>query len=279
MPVPGEHFVVIGREGDAIEARRAGLHLRDTLLILLPGPRTIFAYLFRQPLEGTVAENVLRYGTGGLNIDGCRVGCDFNPSILRRETSRRTGTVPIPGSKAAEATARGRIERRGLPETYKAEHPGENLGRWPTNLLLVHGPGCVNQGEKRIPGHKGYPNGPGGKSMHYKNPTGARSLDVRSGAWKGHASPDGTETVPNWQCQPDCPVKLLDEQSGERGTNKPGSVVRKAPWTGFHGGDGTSGAPEIAYGDYGGASRFYPQFASFPEALDWLTRLVGRPTA
>lgn len=28
----------------------------------------------RKPLRGTVASNVLEYGTGGLNIDGCRVG-------------------------------------------------------------------------------------------------------------------------------------------------------------------------------------------------------------
>jgi site-specific DNA-methyltransferase (adenine-specific) len=28
----------------------------------------------RKPLDGTVAANVLRYGTGALNIDGCRVG-------------------------------------------------------------------------------------------------------------------------------------------------------------------------------------------------------------
>lgn len=30
----------------------------------------------RKPLIGTVAENVLRHGTGALNIDGCRVGTD-----------------------------------------------------------------------------------------------------------------------------------------------------------------------------------------------------------
>lgn len=28
----------------------------------------------RKPIEGTVAENVLRHGCGGLNVDGCRVG-------------------------------------------------------------------------------------------------------------------------------------------------------------------------------------------------------------
>ena len=31
----------------------------------------------RKPLIGTVAENVLKYGTGGINIDGCRVGIDL----------------------------------------------------------------------------------------------------------------------------------------------------------------------------------------------------------
>ena len=32
--------------------------------------------LVRKPIKGTVAENVLRYGVGGLNIDGCRVGTE-----------------------------------------------------------------------------------------------------------------------------------------------------------------------------------------------------------
>lgn len=35
----------------------------------------------RKPLVGTVAENVLQFGTGGMNIDGCRIGNEvrFNP--------------------------------------------------------------------------------------------------------------------------------------------------------------------------------------------------------
>lgn len=32
----------------------------------------------RKPFKGTVAENVLEHGTGGINIDGCRVGTDDN---------------------------------------------------------------------------------------------------------------------------------------------------------------------------------------------------------
>lgn len=30
----------------------------------------------RKPLEGTVAENVLKYGTGAINVDACRIGTD-----------------------------------------------------------------------------------------------------------------------------------------------------------------------------------------------------------
>ncbi len=33
----------------------------------------------RKPFKGTVVENVLEHGTGGINIDGCRVG--INPEI------------------------------------------------------------------------------------------------------------------------------------------------------------------------------------------------------
>jgi site-specific DNA-methyltransferase (adenine-specific) len=38
--------------------------------------------LARKPLVGTVAENVLAYGVGGLNIDGCRIGgaCTVRPN-------------------------------------------------------------------------------------------------------------------------------------------------------------------------------------------------------
>jgi site-specific DNA-methyltransferase (adenine-specific) len=42
--------------------------------------------LARKPLsEKSVAENVLKYGTGGINIDGCRVGIDPNDHIMKYE--------------------------------------------------------------------------------------------------------------------------------------------------------------------------------------------------
>ena len=38
----------------------------------------------RKPLIGTVAENVLQYGTGAFNIDGCRVGGESKPLFKKR---------------------------------------------------------------------------------------------------------------------------------------------------------------------------------------------------
>ena len=41
----------------------------------------------RKKLEGTVAENVLKYGVGGINVDGCRVETDDDISGISSKTS------------------------------------------------------------------------------------------------------------------------------------------------------------------------------------------------
>lgn len=57
-----------------IDGRMAGLELRDTLLVLRPGPRVGFVLLFRKRLsESGVVGQVLATGTGGINIEACRV--------------------------------------------------------------------------------------------------------------------------------------------------------------------------------------------------------------
>jgi site-specific DNA-methyltransferase (adenine-specific) len=71
----------------------------------------------RKPLSGTVAGNVLVWGTGGLNIDGCRVGTDGGT---------RAGEFP----KEASVTAYG----NGLNGNKKAQPL--NAGRWPANVVF-----------------------------------------------------------------------------------------------------------------------------------------------
>jgi len=76
----------------------------------------------RAPLSGTVAENVLQHGTGALNVDGCRVATDENPSGARRASS-----PPIRES--------GTWANDRPPEAFAKVRPGEALGRFPANLI------------------------------------------------------------------------------------------------------------------------------------------------
>lgn len=71
----------------------------------------------RKPLEGTVAANVLAYGTGALNIDGCRVG-----------TGDDRASGGLDGKKADATTALG-----GAWAGVRHERP--TGGRWPANLI------------------------------------------------------------------------------------------------------------------------------------------------
>mgnify|MGYP007068935497 CR=1 FL=1 len=64
----------------------------------------------RKPLVGTVAENVLAHGTGGLNIDGWRVG---------------VGDDRVGGGLAKE-----RFGINGMPQTSRPVG-----GRWHANLI------------------------------------------------------------------------------------------------------------------------------------------------
>jgi len=70
--------------------------------------------LARKPIEGTVANNALKYGTGGLNIDGSRVG---------------TETINI--HNAPKGTfAGGELNRGSDTSSYK-----DSVGRFPANLI------------------------------------------------------------------------------------------------------------------------------------------------
>jgi len=82
--------------------------------------------LARKPLVGTVAENVLRFGVGGLNIDGCRVETtDFEN--MTSETF--SGTKKGSGTWNAEDKGMFDAGRRG------GWIDGVPSGRWPANLI------------------------------------------------------------------------------------------------------------------------------------------------
>lgn len=90
----------------------------------------------RKPLAGTVAANVLKHGTGAINVDGCRVEASPEDEAARAATrgrwrrSLQRGTVGQPGQHNALAAAQSGDTRVG---TSPAELPA---GRWPANVVL-----------------------------------------------------------------------------------------------------------------------------------------------
>jgi DNA modification methylase len=85
----------------------------------------------RKPLIGTVVENVLKHGTSGINIDGCRILTDENPSGKRRK-----GKPP----KREEGSW---ANDRRSPETFAEERKGEAIGRFPANVILDEKAGAM----------------------------------------------------------------------------------------------------------------------------------------
>ena len=94
--------------------------------------------LARKPLAGTVAGNVQEWGTGALNVDGCRVGTDDNPTAKRRAYGYKKNT-----EKAADSEARGALCDRSDPVKKSQPNPADDLGRFPPHLLLTHSATCT----------------------------------------------------------------------------------------------------------------------------------------
>lgn len=84
-------------------------------------PATEIVTMARKPLVGTVAANVLAHGTGGLNVDGCRV--EAEPE-LAKNWQRSQSTAAQEGRNSMNGGL-NTIDLRGYTPA----------GRWPANLI------------------------------------------------------------------------------------------------------------------------------------------------
>ena len=89
--------------------------------------------LAMKPLDGTFAQNAQRHGVAGMNIDGCRIPCDYAAEYGEKWLSSGKG-------KAGPWHATEYEETRSVAERVSP------LGRWPANLLLEHHPECRQVG-------------------------------------------------------------------------------------------------------------------------------------
>ena len=89
--------------------------------------------LARKPVsEKSIIDNVLKHGTGAINIDGCRITCEGeqNPSVARRKGSYKESKL-----SHNEACKLGKMVDRSSNEARAKERPGELMGRWPANII------------------------------------------------------------------------------------------------------------------------------------------------
>jgi site-specific DNA-methyltransferase (adenine-specific) len=75
----------------------------------------------RKPCEGSTTDNVLKYGVGGLNIDGCRIPTDD----YLYQHGNSNGTV-------------GGFSVGVFAKAEKGENASTRLGRFPSNVILTY---------------------------------------------------------------------------------------------------------------------------------------------
>ena len=197
--------------------------------------------LARKPRRATYAQTAREHGTACLNIDRCRVGT--HQTITRVPEIRFTG----------RDYAGGKVYK---PPSDKVGDYMNPPGRWPANLLLSHSD-CERVGVKRVKATR---------ASNIRTDSGGMFVAGGVETLSGAADPDGLETVAAYRCSPDCPVAMLDRQSGVR----PGfrgfrvGAERKASRGkgGYHG-----NFPDVltsqGHNDTGGASRFFQTFERF----------------
>jgi len=161
--------------------------------------------LARKPLEKglSIAQNVLKWGTGAINIDGCRVGNEKRTTPIFSDDTKNDGTT------------------FNLNSNIQHHREETTQGRFPANLILSHHPDC---------------------ECEYFKYNGEEEINE------------------NWTCQDDCPIKILDQQSGEL---KSGKMTANHNRTTNGSPNGIYGKFDVnhplaeTYGDKGGASRFF----------------------
>jgi site-specific DNA-methyltransferase (adenine-specific) len=227
----------------------------------------------KPPLRSGIVPTVLEYGTGALNIDGCRIAGDVPQVTQGRES------VFFDRFKPED-------ERRSKEAQQSQPH---DAGRWPANVVLSHTDACELLGTRAVKADSFYPAERGEGGISTGGHAGQEGLT--------EARPD-TETVENWNCADGCPVAMLDEQTGELGPGWfPGErAASNRNVYGDHSADFDSGHAEFDTTAGGGSRFFYCSKSSRADRdqglrqddnphptvkpldlMRWLVRLVTQP--
>ena len=183
-------------------------------------------WAYKNRLFHSVPLNVLKHGTGAINITKGRIG------------SEKVGWGGNPS-----------LGYSGRLDTDKSGAPRPAKGRWPANAVFEHAEGCRVVGKRKE-----------------QTVVGTRGGKQTEKAWSGGWSKDGTVDPPSkpvtferevFDCVDGCPVKELDRQSGVSQS----SPFRKGGQVKYGGNSMnksvTRDTPRVCPSDSGGASRFF----------------------
>jgi DNA modification methylase len=222
--------------------------------------------LARKPLEKglSIAENILKWGVGGINIDASRIG--FNEydkgDYINKRLGYKNGFEHKQLNGKDESSVLGKLDYNEGKETKIFD----NQGRFPANIILTHHEDCECKGTKKVKsdGHHSYKRN-GGDFIN--------GIPTQGDEGNKYAE-NGQEEVEDWDCHEDCPIRILDEQSG---VSKSSNAKRTRNTLGSFGMPNDT-TPE--YSDKGGASRFfYVAKASKAERSKGLDDFEEKPLA
>lgn len=189
-------------------------------------------WLCRKPIaENTIAEQVLATGTGAIHIDACRIGTSG-----ARNNGRNVDS-PIYGDMGPIAAT-----------DYQK-------GRWPTNVVFSHNHGCVPRRVVRIRSSIAVKRAAGTPDLTGATYSGGKEY-TQNYTSPGYGEADGMESVVEYDCVEDCPVKNLDQQGGISSTPAHLSGGQRSNVNGLVGLNKQIDVP--CYDDSGPVSRFFP---------------------
>lgn len=164
--------------------------------------------LFRKPLDKgcNIAQNCLKWGVGGINIDESRITYEkwwnsaSNPMLRKKNWCKTMQTSDI--SKCFFWNA-----------SNKWFEIWDVKWRFPSNLLLSHHEECECLGVKEVKGANSVWKWWKTDKI-YEYETESQNIWDKKHKPFWYVNENWKETVPNYNCHPDCPIKMLDDDSG-----------------------------------------------------------------
>lgn len=149
----------------------------------------------RKPLLGTVAANVLAHGTGGLNIDGCRVGDEVLPATTAGQSKIGTFERGVMVTPARAGRFPANLIHDGSPEVVDLFPDSNGAGpSLPRVKITGYGGGVVGSGASEYLGGERTPfnSGSGSAARFFYCPKASRK---DRGATNGHPTVKPTDLM------------------------------------------------------------------------------------